>query len=171
VKYSGTRCHATLPHFSLELLLEIAASRTTGETQQESLPCAEAGYIWPTARTGFLQALSHRMLGVRRDLCGSSSPTPCRSRVTYRRLHRALSRQVLNISREGDSTTSLGSQFQCSVTLRVKKLFLMFRRNFMCFSLCPLPLVLSLGTTEKSLAPSSCHTGWFGRHCLSQGQS
>jgi len=27
--------------------------------------------------------------------------------------------------------------------------------ELLCFSLCPLPLVLSLGTTEKSLAPSS----------------
>jgi len=35
-----------------------------------------------------------------------------------------LSRQVFNISREGDSTTSLGSLFQCSVTLRGKKFFL-----------------------------------------------
>jgi len=42
----------------------------------------------------------------------------------------------------------------------VKKFFLMFRRNFLCFSLCPLPLVLSLGTTEKSLAPSS---SWMGQ--------
>jgi len=33
-----------------------------------------------------------------------------------------LSRQVLNISREGDSTASLGSLFQGSVTLRVKLL-------------------------------------------------
>jgi len=74
----------------------------------------------------------------------------CRSRVTYSRLHRAASRWVLNISREGDSTTYLGSLFQCSVTLRGKKFFLMFRRNFLCFSLCPLPLVLSLGITEKS---------------------
>ena len=79
----------------------------------------------------------------------------CQSRVTYSRLHRTLSRWVLNISREGDSTTSLDSLFQCSVTLRGKKFFLMFRRNFLCFSLCPLPLVLWLGTTEKSLAPSS----------------
>jgi len=57
----------------------------------------------------------------------------------------------LNISREGDSTASLGSLFQCSVTLRGKKFFLMFRRNFLCFSLSPLPLVLSLGITGKSL--------------------
>ena len=82
---------------------------------------------------------------------------PCQSRVTYSRLHRTLSRQVLNISREEESTPSLGSLFQCSVTLRGKKFFLMFRRNFLCFSLCSLPLVLSLGTTEKSLAPSSWH--------------
>ena len=80
---------------------------------------------------------------------------PCQSRVTYSRLHRTLSRRALNISRERDSTASLGSLFQGSVTLRGKKFFLMLRRNFLCFSLCPLPLVLSLGTTGQSLAPSS----------------
>ena len=53
--------------------------------------------------------LNHRMVGVGRDLCG---------------LHRTLSRWILNISREGDSTTSLGSLCQCSITLRVKKFFL-----------------------------------------------
>jgi len=79
----------------------------------------------------------------------------CQSSITQSRLHRTLSRQGLNISREGDSTASLGSLFQGSVTLRGKKFFLMFRRNFPRFSLCPLPLVLSLGTTKKSLAPSS----------------
>ncbi|NWH55124.1 EGFLA protein, partial [Fregata magnificens] len=44
-------------------------------------------------------------------------------------VHRTASRRVLNISRQGDSTTSLGSLFQCSVTLTVKKFFLMFRWN------------------------------------------
>ena len=34
------------------------------------------------------------------------------------RSHRKTSRQILNISREGDSTTSLGSLSQCSVTLK-----------------------------------------------------
>ena len=33
-----------------------------------------------------------------------------------------------------------------------KSFFLMFRQNLLCFRLCPSPLVLSLGTTEKSLA-------------------
>ena len=83
--------------------------------------------------------------------------TPCQSRVTYSRLHRTASRQVLNISRDGDSTTSLGNLFQCFVTLKVSKLFLLFRWNFLCFIVCLLPLVLSVGTTEKSLAPSSWH--------------
>ena len=35
------------------------------------------------------------------------------------------------------------------------QVFLVFSWSFLCFSLCPLPLVLSLGTTGKSLAPSS----------------
>ena len=103
------------------------------------------------------QSQNHRMFGIGRDLYGSSIQPSCRSRVTYSRLHRTLSRRVLNISREGDSTTSLSSLFQCSVTLRGKKFFLISSWNFLCFSLCPLPLVLSLGTTEKSLAPSSRH--------------
>ena len=41
---------------------------------------------------------------------------PCQSRVTQSRLHRTASRQILNISREGDSTASLGSLGQGSVT-------------------------------------------------------
>ena len=38
---------------------------------------------------------NHRMVGFGRDLCGSSSPVLCWSRVTYSRLHRTLSRWVL----------------------------------------------------------------------------
>jgi len=41
------------------------------------------------------ESQNHRTVGVGRDLCGSSSPTPCRSRVAYSRLHRTLFRQVL----------------------------------------------------------------------------
>jgi len=83
---------------------------------------------------------NHRMVGVGRDLCGSHSPTLCPSRVTYSRLQRTTSRRVLSISREGDSTTSLGSLGQGSITLRVKKFFLIFSWNSLCFRLCPLPL-------------------------------
>ena len=69
--------------------------------------------------------LNHSMVGVGRDLWGSSGPTPCQSRVTQSRLHRT--RRGLNISREGDSTTPPGNLVQCSITLRVKKFFLVFR--------------------------------------------
>ena len=84
----------------------------------------------------FTESQNHSMVAVRSDLCGHPVQPLCRSRVTYSRLHRTLSRRVLNISREGDSTTPLGSLCQCSITLRGKKFFLMFRQNFLCFSLC-----------------------------------
>ena len=63
-------------------------------------------------RNRLTELQNHRMVGVGRDLCGSPSPTPCPSRVTQNRLHRTTSRRGWNISREGDSTTSLGSLFR-----------------------------------------------------------
>ena len=77
-------------------------------------------------KEGFHTSQNHRMLGLEGTSVGHLVQHPRRSRVTYSRLQRTLSRWVLNISREGDSTTSLGSLCQCSVTLRVKKFFLMF---------------------------------------------
>ena len=59
---------------------------------------------------------NHRMFGVGRALCGSPSPTPRPSRVTQSRLHSTAARRGWNISREGDSTASLGSLGQGSVT-------------------------------------------------------
>jgi len=61
-----------------------------------------------------------RMVGVGRDLCGSSSPTLLPKQGHLQQAAQDLVQVVSNISREGDSTTSLGSLFQCSVTLRVK---------------------------------------------------
>jgi len=65
-----------------------------------------------------------------------------------------VSRWVLNISK-GDSTGSVGSLLQCSATLTVKKFLLMLVWYFLCSTLSPVPLVLLLHITEKSLAPSS----------------
>ncbi|KFR13038.1 Serine/threonine-protein phosphatase 6 regulatory subunit 3, partial [Opisthocomus hoazin] len=73
---------------------------------------------------------------------GSPSATPCPSKVTQSRGHSTAARRGWNISREGDSTASLGSLGQGSVTLRGKKFFLGFSWSFLCSSLCPLPLVL-----------------------------
>jgi len=83
---------------------------------------------------------NHRMLQVGRDLWRSSGPSPGSSRATYSQLSKIPFRQFFNISTEGDSTSSVGSLYQCSVTLRVRKHFLTFRGNLLCFCLCPLPL-------------------------------
>jgi len=90
------------------------------------------------------------MLGVGRDLCGTSSPThlPKQSHLEQaaqdfvqvgleflqrRRLHNVPGQSVPGLHHPQ-------SEF-----------FLMFRWNFLCFSLCPLPLVLSLDTTEEKM--------------------
>jgi len=97
----------------------------------------------------------HRSAGVGMDLWRSSGPTSLTKQGHLEQAAQDVIQAGFENLREGDSAAPLSNLFQCSVTLRGKKFFLMFRRNFLCFSLCPLPLVLSLGTTEKSLAPSS----------------
>lgn len=74
------------------------------------------------------------------------------------RLSNVLFRQFLSISNDQYSTTScLANLFQSSITWIVKKCFLMMREYHTCFSLYPLPLVFSLGTSDKSLALFSFH--------------
>jgi len=61
--------------------------------------------------------------------------------------------RVLNISTDGDYSISLCNLFLCLTTCRIKKCFLVFRLNFMCFnlcSLCSLSLVLSVNTSEEN---------------------
>lgn len=65
------------------------------------------------------------------------------------------SRAILNAPKDTDSTTFLDDVCQCMVTLAVKKCFLMLRQCLLCSRLCLLPLILSLSTSEKSLALSS----------------
>jgi len=60
----------------------------------------------------------------------------------------------LDISKEGDSTLPLGNLFHCLTTLTVKKDFLpKFKKKFIVFQSVPMLSVLSLGTTEKGMAP------------------
>ncbi|KAK4821803.1 hypothetical protein QYF61_003832 [Mycteria americana] len=56
---------------------------------------------------------------------------------------------------DGDSTTSLGSLFQCLTTLLVKKFFLISNLNLPWRNLRPFSLVLSLVTWEKRPTPTS----------------
>ncbi|PKU40464.1 hypothetical protein llap_9225 [Limosa lapponica baueri] len=78
-----------------------------------------------------------------------------------------LSRWLLNTSKNGDSTTSLGNLCQYLVTLTVKKCFPVFRRNLLCFRFCPSSLV----TPEKSWAPTSnCILGCIKRSVASRSR-
>lgn len=66
-----------------------------------------------------------------------------------------MSRRLLKVSKEGYSTVSLGNLCHCFI-IHTLKCFLMFRWILLCFTLCSLPLVVALGTNEKSLAPFNC---------------
>jgi len=87
--------------------------------------CPSSLWSWVAQNHRITESQNDRMVEVGRDLCGPPSPTPCPSRVTQSRMHSTASRQGWNISREGDSTASLGSLGQGSITLRGKKFFLM----------------------------------------------
>jgi len=80
------------------------------------------------------------------------------NRSIYReiRLLRVPSSLILNVSRDGASTTSLGNLLQCLTTLSIKKTYFLCI-HFFSFSLKPLPLVLP---------PQTCLTsadlpGWW----------
>jgi len=62
---------------------------------------------------------------------------------------RTTSKHFLNISRDSDSTTPLGSLFQCLTTLSEKNLFLITDLNLPWHNLRPFPLALLLITCEK----------------------
>lgn len=74
----------------------------------------------------------------------------------------------MTVFKEGDSSTSPGNLYQCSVILIVQKCFLMFKQCHLCFSLWPLPLVVSMGTSWKSLTLSPFHTPFrsFSESCF-----
>lgn len=76
------------------------------------------------------------------------------SRITQGRLSRPTSRWLLNVSEE-DIPQPLGNLCQSSSTHTAQNCFLVFRRNLLCASLCPLSLILAPSTTEKSLILSS----------------
>jgi len=98
---------------------------------------------------------NHRLAEVGRDLWRSSCPTAFLKQGHQEPVAWDHVQMAFEDLREADSTISLGYLCQCSENFTVKKCFLMLRRNLPHFNLCLLPLVLSLGTTEKSLDPSS----------------
>jgi len=65
------------------------------------------------------------------------------------------STRLVNTSKDGDATTSLGSLFQCMINLLMKTFFIISSLNLPWHNLRPFPLVLSLVTWEKRLMATS----------------
>lgn len=97
------------------------------------------------------------MAEVASDLWRSPDPNSLLKQCHLKQLPKTVSRCLLTIFNNRDSTTSQGNLCHCWLTLTVKKCFLMFRWTTLCFHLCSLPLVLSWGTTEKNLALFCLH--------------
>lgn len=88
------------------------------------------------------QLLTHTHLHRITELQGSEGTSRHQVQLTVRAGsssagHTGGVQTVLNISQEGDSTTSLGSQPPCSISLMVKMLFFVFVWNFLHSSFCP----------------------------------
>jgi len=78
---------------------------------------------------------------------------PLLKQLPYSRLCRKSSRQVLINSREGNSTASLGSLFQCSVTLTVKKFFPHVQMELPVFQFVPIASCPVMGRCWKEPGP------------------
>lgn len=82
---------------------------------------------------------------------------PCSSRVTQGWLSRIVSRQLPDSSKDEGSITSLAGCAGARGHTHNEKVFPEVQSELPVFSMCLWPLVLALGTTGKSLAPSALH--------------
>lgn len=94
------------------------------------------------------------MVEVDRDLCRSSGLTSLLKRDQLQPVAQDRTQISFNVFRDGGCTISPGNLFLCSVILRVNKCFLIFKWTFLCFSLCPLPVSLSLKSGSCLFTPS-----------------
>lgn len=114
---------------------------------------------------GKFWSLDHRIVEVGRDLWRSSSANTCPKEGQPELVAQGIISQILNICKDGDPLTLSEQPVPTFDRLhRKQRGFLMFEWNFQYFSLCPSPLVLSLGTTENSRLyslPSGIYTHWL----------
>ena len=98
----------------------VSTGRASQAALQPSQTLLQRNSWFPSAAGNVMS--NQRTAGVGRDLRRSLSPTSAKA-VSCNRSQRWMSCQVLNISTEGDSTTSLCSLCHCSVTLMERSPF------------------------------------------------
>lgn len=97
---------------------------------------------------------NQRMVEVGMDLWGSYCLTSCSSRATLSSLPRAMSRLLLCVFKDGDSTSSLSDPCQCSVP-HSKKVFPGVQREHPVSHLVPIASSSVTGHCSWGLALSS----------------
>lgn len=98
---------------------------------------------------------NHCMVEAGRYLWRASGPTPMLKQGHLERVAQDHVQTACQLSPRKKTPQPLWALCQCSVTLTVEKVFLMLKGNLLCC--CVLPLVLSLGSSEKTLDPSCLH--------------
>lgn len=98
------------------------------------------------------ESKNHKRFDVGMVFQRSLSPSPLLKKDHQSQLPTTMSRQFLNIANNWRVYNHCGKPVP---VLTVKKCFLMFRQNLLCFSLCLLLCVLSLRATQKRWAPLS----------------
>jgi len=117
------------------------------------------------------QNQNHRMVGVGRDLCGSPSPTLLPKQGHPEQAAQDLVRGDLNISREGDSTTSLGkdeSLDQRAWMLVIVRVLIICIDHYIIFlwSLSAMTLFIGQDLTLAGVLQSQCERNWQRLHCF-----
>jgi len=139
-----------LLHLSIPLTIVLCSSRALLLGIPQYLHSGLCLVHFSQSYSSPLYSKNHRIIQNGRDMWMSSSTSPSEEgsvMADCSGLHEYLHGWKLH--------NSPGNLFHCLMTLVVKKCFLEFRWNFMYFELCPSPLVLCLGTTEKTLAASA----------------
>lgn len=108
------------------------------------------------------------MVEVWRDLWGSSGPTPMLKQGHWEPFAQQCVQMAFEYLQRWRLQNASGQSALVLGTFRGKQCFLIFRGNLLCFKMCPLRLVLSLGTSGKCLAPSSVHSPLRYLHTLTK---
>lgn len=105
----------------------------------------------------FKKSQNQRVLEPDRHLWKPSSPASYSEQVWLQQVFETISSQDLSISKDCQSTNSLGNLLHYLTNWTVNILFSLCGSGFSHFNVSPLPLVPTLGTTEKSWASGR---GW-----------